>query len=300
MPGITTSIVIAGAGIVVAVATARADKRRRVAMLRQVGERRSGMLDTGGLFGNPRLEINFHDGIELTVSMWSTKHGKYTEYNAVLPPPGLPVFAVAPAGFTGTVARALGFDFDIETGNEQFDKQFVVRGKDALVLRRLWSRARAQEMALAFPTSRLECDATRIKLLQPIIESVDQVELGIELVLELARCDPYGQHVLGELPEAQVKHGDRFLSVELPGPSRITIGPVEREGTVRTCARTAAIGALPDDAATQVTSLGASLEQTEHELQIWWPSVEAEPRRLTAAAQVLRRLASGPSLGVFR
>lgn len=299
MPGITTSIVIAGAGVVVAVATARADKRRRVAMLRHVGERRSGTLDTGGLFGNPQLHIRFHDGVELTISMWSARHGRYTEYNAILPPPGLPECKVSPAGLAGRMGRALGVQ-DIHTNNDAFDAAFIVKGDDEVLVRRLWSRKRAQTMTLAFPTSRLECGGVRAMLLQPVIESVEQVETGIDLILELARSDPYGQGVLGDLPEAEVKHGDRFLEVELPGPSPIRIGPAEREGGVRTCARTVAIGSLPPGAETQVTALGATLEQTEQELRIWWPSIETDVRRLTAAADLLRQLASGPSLGVFR
>jgi hypothetical protein len=294
-----TSLLIVGGAVALTVATARSDKRRRVKILRAVAERRRAELDTGGWFGNPLLSLRLHDGIRLRISMWSTKHGRYTEYAAALPPPGLPACKVVPVSLTGRVGKALGAQ-DIEIEDGTFNQAFIVKGDDPAVVRRLWSRPYAQDMALAFTTSRLECDERSIKLLQPIIESVGQVELGIDLVLDLARADPYGQHVLGELPEASIKHGDRFVEVELPGPSRVRVGPVERAGIVRTCVRTSAVGPLPDEAETQVTALGATLQQTEHELQIWWPSVETDMRRLTSAVDVLRRLAGAPSLGVFR
>lgn len=298
MPAITSLLIVGGA-VAVTVATARSDKRRRVKILRAVAEQRRGELDTGGWFGNPLLQLRLHDGISLRISMWSTKHGRYTEYSAALPPPGLPVCKLIPATLTGRLGKALGAQ-DIEIGDATLNETFLVKGYDPAIVRRLWANDSVRDLARAFPTSRLECDATSIKLLQPVIENAAQVEVGIDLVVELARCDPYAQHVLGELPEAAVKHGERFLEVELPGPSRVRVGPVERDGAVRTCVRTAAVGPLPDGAETQVTVLGATLEQTEHELQIWWPSVEADARKLTAAVDVLRRLASGPSLGVFR
>jgi len=294
-----TSLLIVGAGVAVAAFTARGEKRRRTAIMRAVAERRHGTLEPGGWFGNPLLEITHGDGIEIRVSMWSTKHGRFTEYNAIIPAPGLPVCRVAPTGFTGRVGKVLGAQ-DIEVGLVAFDETFVVKGDDPAVVRRLWPTARARDMALAFRTSRIECDASTIKLLQPVIESAEQIESGIDLVLGLARSDPFGLTVLGELPEAKLRHGDRFVQALLPGPSRIQIGPVEQGGIVRTCARTAAIGPLPPDAVTSVSALGATLETSDQELTISWPSVEDDPRRLTAAAELLRRLASGPSLGVFR
>jgi hypothetical protein len=175
-----------------------------------------------------------------------------------------------------------------------------VKGDDPEVVRRLWPSERALEMAFAFANCQLECDHATIKLTRPRIEDVDEVERDIDLLLDLARCDPYGLNVLADLPEASLRHGDRFLHVELPGPSRIEVGPVERDGVVRTCARTAAVGVVPDEAATLVTAQGATLEQTEHEVRIWWPSIEVDPRRLIVATDLLRQLASGPSLGVFR
>ncbi len=268
-------------------------------MLRTVAERRNGSFDPGGWFGNPRVEIRHGDGIEIRVSMWSTRNSRCTEYLANIPAPGLPICKVSPTSFSASVGRVFGFQ-DIDVGVESFDRAFMVKGDDPEVVKRLWPNARALEMVFAFASSQLECDHATIKLTRPLIEGVEQVERDLDLILDLARSDPYGLNVLGDLPEASLRHTDRFLQVELPGPSRITIGPVDQGGVVRTCARTAAMGAVPDDAETLVTAVGATLEQTEHELRLWWPGIEADPRRLTAAADVLRRLASGPQLGVFR
>ena len=295
-----TSLIIVGGGITVAAFTARGEKRRRIGVLRTVSERHHGSLDLGGLFGNPQLHLRFGDGIEIRVSMWSTKNERYTEYKAIVPAPGLPVCKVAPTGFTGWVGKVLGAQ-DIEVGHAAFDDAFTVKGDDPGVVRRLWPKLRAQDMAYVFASCQFQCDLSTIKLIQPLIATVEQAELAIELILDVARCDPYGLNVLTDLPEASLRHGDRFLQVELPGPTRIMLGPIDTDGIVRTCARTASIGGtVPADAETLVTAQGATLEQTEHELRIWWPSVESDPRRLTAAIDILRHLAGGPSLGVFR
>jgi len=295
-----TSLLILGAGVTVAAYTARGEKRRRLAILRYVAQQRNGTLDVGGWFGNPRLEMRQRDGTEVTVSMWSTKHGAFTELDALIPAPGLPRCKLVPAGFTGGLAKALGAQ-DIEIGHPAFDDAFNVKGEDGVVIRRVFARARARELALLVPKSRLECDGSRIKLLQPVIESVEQVGAGIDLVLELARSDPYGLHVLGELPEAQlVRETTGLVRAQVPGPSPILVGPAFTGGLVRTCVRTAATGTLPPDAETLVTPTGGYLEQTPLELRIWWRGIETDRRRLGAAIDLLRRLSSAPAQGVFR
>lgn len=299
MAGLST-ILIVGASVAIGAYGARTDKRRRTAVLRTIAERRRGTLDTGGWFGNPLVDIDLSDGVEIRISMWSTKHGKFTEYSVTLPSPGLPAFDLEPPGVLDRITQALGTQ-DITTGDHDFDQAFVLEGRDAGAIRRVWRSARTRRLAVAYRSSRLKCEGSRMRLLQPVIESVEQVETGIDLLLELARCDPYAFAVLDELPEGDVHStAGGFHEAELPGPSRIRIGPLQRDGIVRSCARTAALGALPPDAETQVTALGATLEQTDAEVRIWWPSVEDDVRRLTAAADLLRRLASGPALGVFR
>ncbi len=278
------------------------EKRRRAAILRRVSEERDGTLDVNGVFGDPSVTVRFHDGIEMKISMFTREKKGHTEYKIIVPAPGLPTFKLGPPGVTDRVKVALAIGLrDITVGVKGFDEAFVLEGRDAGAIERVWSEARARQMAGAFASSRIECEGAVLRLLQPVIESAAQVDLGIALLLELARSDPYGQHVLADLPEGSLrKTDDGFYEVELPGPSRIFVGPQEWSGYVRTCAWTAAIGAVSTDAETQVTALGATLEQTETELRICWPSVEADVRRLTAAVDLLRRLATGPQLGVFR
>jgi hypothetical protein len=295
-----SSLLIIGGGIAVASFAARSEKRRRRAILTYIAKTRHGSLDAGGWFGNPRLQLSQRDGFDLTISMWSTKHGAYTEYNATLLSPGLPECRVTPTGFTGEVAKALGAQ-DIEIGHGAFDDVFTVKADDAPAVKRMWSRSRARELALLHPKSRLECDGARLKLLQPVIDDVEQVETGIALILELAQSDPFGMKILGELPEAQLARDVRgFVRAQVPGPSPILVGPVARGKVVRTCVRTAAIGTLPPDAEALVAPTGGALEQTATELQIWWPAIETDRRRLLAAVDAVRRLSVGPAQGVFR
>jgi hypothetical protein len=252
------------------------------------------------LFGAPSVKLRFPDGVEMKISLTTSRRKDHTEYNVTIPAPGLPTFRLTPADVTDRIKEAVGAR-DIAVGVHGFDEAFMLEGRDAGAIERMWPDARARLMAGAFAWSRIDCDGATLRLLQPVIESAAQVDLGIGLVLELARSDPYGQHVLGELPEVSLHTTvDSFYEARLPGPSRISVGPQMRDGYVRTCAWTAAIGAVSADAETQVTALGATLEQTETELRICWPSVQADVRRLTEAVELLRRLASGPQLGVFR
>ena len=122
-------------------------------------------------------------------------------------------------------------------------------------------------------------------------------------MISLAQADPYGIAALRKLPEAVMRTGEKFPQAHLPGPQPIIVGPIERDGIATTCARTAATlaGELPAATRPLVASLGTGkVEQTDHETRVCWPTIETDERRLVAAVELLRTVAMGPSLGVFR
>jgi hypothetical protein len=242
------------------------------------------------------------DKIRVEVTLWSTKHASFTEYWAHLPRPGSVQFKITPSHVGSRLTRLLGAQ-DVEIGHPEFDAIFVVKTRDEAVLRRLWTTDRARKMFLVFDTTQVDCDGEVLHMLEPRIESVEQIAAGVELLLDLARADPFGLSVLRRLPEASLAVTERFPYAVVPGPHPIHIGPIERDGHTVTCARTAATasGQPPPAATGLLAALGeGKLEIGEAETRVCWPAIEDDPRRLVAAIDLLRLLVTGPSLGAFR
>jgi hypothetical protein len=295
VPGVTSFVILGGA-IAAGMIGARSAKRRRTAILQAVAKRRNGRLDVGGWFGNPLLELVHADDIEIDVSMFSTRSAELTEVRMQVPEPGLPAFSIAQHGITS----ALGLAHRVTIGERLFDATFSIKATDIALVRRMWPRERAQRMYAVAPKGTLECKGIDVKLIVPVIDTIEQVEGAVELLLELARCDPYGITALAQLPGATMVEDDGFTRAELPGPSRVLIGPFVEGGIARTCARVPATGDLAEDVEPRIVALGATLQQTHTEVRIWWAGIETESKRLLGAYEVLRAVAAGPSLGVFR
>lgn len=288
------AVIIVGAGIAVAAWSARGEARRRTAMLRDIASRRGGSVD------GPRL-VGMIDGLRVEVKLWSTKHARFTEYWVHAAEPGTASFKIAAQGFTSWVGKQLGAQ-DVELGYAPFDAKFTVKARDSELVRRVWTREQARKLLEEYPSSQIDCDSTRIHLLEPTIEGIAQIERGLDFVLSLAKTDAYGIAALQALPEAVMRPVDGFPHAHVPGPQPILVGPRVHDGIVRTCARTTATTAeLPMAVKPLLAAIGdGKVEMTDIETRVCWPTIETDTRRLMSAVELLRTVAMGPSLGVFR
>jgi hypothetical protein len=300
-PAIVVKLLAAGAMTVVAALTMRADHRRRVALLRALVERRGGTLNTASAIWTLELQ----DGIRLEISFYTSKHSNETIYWVHVPPPGTAWFKIGSAALTDFVGKLFGAD-DIELGDPAFDDKYVVKARDPAAVRRMWTRERMRELERHFATARIESDGMVVNLREPAhARTVDALEQGIDFLLRLVSSDPFGLNALSALPEAVMRQGDRFAYAELPGPQPILVGPHEIDQVARTSAWTAAVGdpkaELPPGAEELLIAIGTgTLRRTDHEVRVMWPTIETDQRRLVSAIELLRMLATGPRLGVFR
>jgi hypothetical protein len=300
-----------GAVVALAAWAGKREQRRRIAMLEALTARVGGHVEQEW-FRTPRLVARVAgagltaagaaDKIRVEITLWSSKHGSFTEYWAHLPPPGSVEFKITPSHVGSRLTRLLGAQ-DVEIGHPEFDAIFVVKSPDEVTLRRLWTTDRARKMFLVFAGMPIDCDGQVLHMIEPRIESEEQIADGVEFLLDLARADPFGLRVLRRLPEATLVANARFPYAVVPGPQPIHVGPIARDGRSVTCARTAAVatGQPPPAAGALLAALGGGkLEITDAETRVCWPAIEDDPRRLVAAIELLRLLVTGPSMGVFR
>jgi hypothetical protein len=283
-----------GGTIAVSVLFSRREKRRQRALLAKVGEKYGAAVQVPAI-GNPFLQLTRDDGTTIVIKTWQTDGDQTTEIVARIAAPGLPQCRILPPGSNTLKA----FRQDIEIGDPVFDDTFKVKGEDPVLVQRMWREPHVRALALRVNGTYVESNGRDVKVLQDVSARAVHIEAGIELVFELVRSDPYGMGVLAELPEAQIRRDpDGFAQAHLPG--LVIVGPYSNGEVVRTCVRTARGGELAVDAATLVTEAGASLQVADDELRIWFSGIETDVARLTAAAELARRLSSPPAHGVFR
>lgn len=293
---VATVLVAACAAVLGLLAQRESGRRREV--LRQVADRHGGRVDAAS-WGGARLEVTI-DGVSIQVEMWSTKHAEATEWHAQLPAPGTVGFDFFREGIAGAIGKALGGQ-DVVLGTDAaFDREYVVRTRDAAALRRVLSPATTlRTLRAAYPEGlHVGCDGRRLDLRWPrIARSTDPVDTGIDLVMAIARADVFGLAALRALAGARLHTGDSELPYAvIDGPGDIVIGPAWIDDQLVTRARAATArapkttGSLP----------GCRIEQVADAVTITWSAIETDPAILGEAIALLQQLARPPSQGVFR
>jgi hypothetical protein len=313
-----TFLVVLGLSAVGVVALARkiqpykglhADLRgHRVQMLERVAQPRGATLveDRG-------LVLELH-GLRIVAELSLREgHAASGTIFVELPAPGTAEFQVYPEGFASAASKALG-GRDVELGVvPAFDHAFMLKGRDELLLRRLWTAQRCTAM-VELGNATLTSSGTRIELalLDPPITHT--LGVAIDLVLDVALEDVFGLAALRALPDATASE----LGVAIAGPGSIRIA-AERDGDRHvTRARAVApslqavtidlasppearpLADLPGNARSFARMLGpARIESLDGELAITWPTIEADRRRLAAAIELLRACVLAPG-GMFR
>ena len=204
----------------------------------------------------------------------------------------------------------------------RFQDDFAIEG-DRRTLARIWGPSEARLMLRFFASGRLSGHRDRIELRQRVGRvSPEWVEAGLDLVLRLARSDPFGLRELRELAGARDSTGGDLPGVVIDGPFPISIGPVQLEGRTVTEARAElsttvepgelaveadrplrgpALHDLPAHAVEQLGRIGsAHVDWTRREAVIRWHEIEGDRRRLESAIEFLRILGRPPARGVFR
>jgi len=270
-------------------------------MLRPIARKVGATFTKGGLPSRPKMRYTTHDGIAVHVRLFTTKDAEHAVYELTVPPPGVGVFALHPLmldvlhkDLTGVLGK------DIVVGEPELDKAFKIKGPDEGMVRRVWTLPFARTVATRFTLTRFKSDGSKLSL-EHIIQAESQVADHLELGLQIARCDAYGVQALRELPEARLVPDARgLLQAEVPGPSRVVVGPQRHDNVMRTRVEIAAALQVPEDTRRRIESLGAVVETSTEATRIVWPSIEADRQRLLGAVEILRQLSSGTSLGAFR
>jgi len=249
----------------------------------------------GDISGPSRVRYTTPDGVQVQIALANTRSAQQAIIDLTPPPPGVPRFDVDPGLLAGIFRK------DIVVGHQALDARFKIKSSDEALVRRVWTQPFANDVATHFRKCRFVSNGTTLTIRHSQMdvyenEIMEQVDVGLAIV----RFDAYGTRVLGELPEAVLvrdQHG--FPQAEVPGPSRIVVGPVCPDRITYTRATIAMPSTVTDDMRRRIAQLGAVLESVVERTTIAWPSIEADRERLISAVEILRQL-GGTSVGAFR
>lgn len=293
--------VIAGLVALVALPIALAAKakqrRKRFLLYQQVAARYPEARVVDGGFWKPHQLVVTHQGVAITVSMWDGKNGSGTAWEA---PATTAAFKVYPHGLSSSVGKSLFGTQDIEVGDEEFDRIFMVKGDDPPLVRRAWSGDACALMRSRFATSRIVSRGDEIRLDERrLVDSPDELADGIELIGKLAARDLYGVSALRRLDGASY-YRETPPYVIVRGAADIKIGPVTTAAGTVTRAGCLADTDSADPDPDKLAAIGATFARDGQRLQITWPGIETSAARLTGAIDLLRELTRAPPVGVFR
>jgi hypothetical protein len=285
--------------------------------LEELARRRNGLMFRADSPSSSFVEVR-GDAAHITVRPSGGLFGFSVGWTAELEDPGV-VFRISPW------SSAVPFSRRVATGDREFDALFQTSGDDPDTVRRvLTSRARAILVKRLLACG-MSGSATEIQLwCAKEFPSADVLVSGVDLLVEMARADPYGLRVLRNLKGAtrDPGRGQRLPGVVLEGPGRIRVGPRSSDAGTSTRARGDGFAALapgvvrveggavldateaeelPGDARHALRLLGtARVEWTRLEATISWPAIETDLERLQAAVDILRVLGRPQGAGVFR
>lgn len=247
----------------------------------------AGTITRTGLAREPSLRFVTPDQVRVVITFWRLGGIVYTRLE-LTPPIPLPRFDIDTRFLVNLPEEAT-----------KRGRAFASRGPDAALVIRIWTQPFATKLA----ERRVNCFASSkgdVLVVEQEGASHEIVEGLLALALEIVRFDVYGIRVMAEIPDATLVSEGGFVHAEVPGPSRIVIGPTTRRKV--TCTRAtlwSAVRDISEDVRQRVGQLGASIETTADATAITWPTIEDQRDRLLAAIMILRQLA-GTSLGAFR
>lgn len=291
----------------------------RRARLQDIAARRGGRFDRHGYLVLDLDRCRTTILLEYTLDDRGNAYSPGTRWRAELQPPGTTPFAVYPEGLASATSKLLGVR-ELELGVLlAFDRQFMIKARVPASFRRLWTHDLCKLMVDHFPTATLTSTGAQLELVMTP-SSDDVLEIGLDLLLAIARADVFGLAVLHGLPDASQELDD-LGGVRIKGATNVRLGlhPTGDDYVTRASAlaedheRLAAIEVVDgvvaaNDVATlpahlhyHARELGtARIESIGPELTITWRAIEEDRRRLIAAIELLRKVAGSPAVGVFR
>lgn len=263
-----------------AIRVAARQRRQLHALMSSVAASRGGVTSDPGWFPEPTLHL-IREGLQLRVEMDVGRADRgLTRWRARLTAPGTVRFTLS------------GSTLDAH---------------DPACARRVVTSGMMMSLLNDLRGGRIASTGREVVLVwHDLPTSAEQIERGIDLLVEIAAADPFGLDALRSLPGAAYRASETALPhVELEGPGDVTIGPIWQDGRVLTRARAHAgsegEGITIDPRFTSAAlRLGGELCRSDRELAITWPGIETDPQRLEGAVELLRGLGSPPSMGVFR
>ena len=257
-----------------------------------------GRVSGGGL---SRVELLvFHGEAKIKVWMWHSKNSSGTVWQAELVGE-LPEFRVYREGLASSIGKDYFAAQDIEVGvDAQFDRHFMVKGKDPALVRALWQSQACAGMRLYFSKGRMVCTGKKIELKRPgDAHQSSEIRAGIDLIARLSRSDYLGISVLDGLEGAR-RYADSPPRVVVAGPVEVTLGPVKTRHGTRTRASCLEGSSREDPDPERLKETGAEFSREGSRLHLTWPSIETSQKRLQAGIALLRELARARGDGVFR
>ncbi len=241
-----------------------------------------------------------------------------TNWRVRYPVAGVCPFSVVPGVGPRTEHVFAGQDI-VLGADDDFDRRYIVRGQDPLLLRRMWS-AEACRALFAVPGATVvgSPDGFDLERRGEAI-TTGELERGLELIAALDAGDLFGVEALRALGGYQPpagRFGERqppFASP--PGPGEVTVLPVCVRGAAVTrvvaAGRSERVGDGGRLAALDLTAAGipaelarragdANLTQTDSELSLTWPQIVRDVAVLRAGVELVRGLLRAPSQGPYR
>ncbi len=253
---------------------------------------------------------------------------RYTRACAMYPQRAAPKFRVFGHGLLSSLGKKLGA-VDIELGHEHFDRRYAVKSDDVDGVRKIWSETARRIVMDKLPSADARSNGSRLQVRIPgWCRDREKLLALIELTGELASADLYGRAALraiagGTYFETEGEWIQRTApKVELHLPQRVLIGPIARNGVLKTVAYVAeaprdfvamqaqvqcgrvspdeALASLPSKIQTQLPHVGDGLLMVGKDLRFIWDGVETDPGNLRRCADMLSGLATGIEEGVYR
>jgi len=274
----------------------------RAATMREAARRLGAVVDE-----TPRAIWLIKNGVSVAAAIHQVEeYGPRLQFRAIAVPPGLPRFRVYPEGFKSFASKIFGGQ-DIEVGVSAFDVQYMIKGDEPDLVRRVLTPDRCMAMLDAFRDAELVSKGsvvilTRESYFQEVTIVDEVLDAGFEFLFDLASADVYGNALLRSLPDATYRL-DALPYVDIAGPGEIRVGfarPKKKLLVSEARALVPNLADLPERMVERTRALGAIVERKDDQVVITWPSVVRDPQPFVAAIELLRGLITGPSEGVFR
>ncbi|MBN1888740.1 MAG: hypothetical protein JW850_12155 [Thermoflexales bacterium] len=183
-------VLVAGGMLILGLAFAYFNRQRRRQAWTELAERTGLTFEPGGFLGGGRVTGNYR-GYDLRLDTFTRRHGRssttYTRIVLSLSNPTSLELALSNEGVFGKLGKLLGAQ-DIQTGDEELDRRFVVKGQPAEAIVTLLTAGGLRYRLLETPSSfKLELKNQQLYYEQRGAErNVDHLQSTLTLLSELA------------------------------------------------------------------------------------------------------------------